>query len=133
MQSVFQKAKAREKRIFYWEISGPRVKKFIAFFFRQALNRLRHGKPIPKEFLRDNEVVPLTELFEDISINRLALGERFYELFRELARLTLELAKTARSDANEWDKCQAPIFEIQQDIREAAEKAFHLSKISFED
>jgi hypothetical protein len=44
------------------------------------LNRLRSGQPAPDGFMKQNEIVPLTEIFEDVSVNRLDLGEDFHGL-----------------------------------------------------
>jgi hypothetical protein len=54
------------------------------------LNRLRSGQPAPDGFMKQNEIVPLTEVFEDLSVHRLVLGEDFHELFLRQAKFALK-------------------------------------------
>lgn len=94
------------------------------------LNRQRNGLPVPSGFQLGNEIVPLTEIFEDIAINRLLLGDQYHDLFVSLARVTLRGAN-ARDDA-EWAELGAKRDELQRQLREAADRDFHISRISFE-
>ena len=45
------------------------------------LNRMRSGQSAPENFISHNEVVPLTEIFEDLEIHRLLLGEVLLQAF----------------------------------------------------
>src|SRR5918992_5048596 len=62
------------------------------------LNRLRSGQPAPDGFMKQNEIVPLTEIFEDVSIHRLVLGEDFYRLFSKQAEFALKAANLSSSE-----------------------------------
>ena len=91
------------------------------------LNRLRSGQPAPDGFMKQNEIVPLTEIFEDLEIHRLVLGEDFYRLFGEQAQLALQVANLRSSEdlaksGEEWTR-------LREEIRLAAEAAFGISKI----
>jgi hypothetical protein len=97
---------------------------------RTNLNRSRTNHPIPDGFMRGSEIVPLTEIFEDIEIHRLILGERYYELFAALARHTLELANVP--DETAWDEVGASVHELETKLRDAADKDFHISQISLD-
>src|SRR2546430_7372581 len=56
------------------------------------LNRLKSGYPTPDGFVKQNEIIPLTEIFEDVKIHRLVLGDDFYTLFLKQAEVVLEAA-----------------------------------------
>jgi hypothetical protein len=50
------------------------------------LNRLRHNNPVPEGFQKGNEIVPLTEIYEDLSIHCLRSPKDFTSYL--LRRLT---------------------------------------------
>lgn len=90
------------------------------------LNRLRHGMPTPADFLVDGEIVPLTEIFEDITIERLVLGESYHEQLNRLARIALRMAN-ADADGlitltREWEG-------VSTELREGVEKDFGVADI----
>lgn len=91
------------------------------------LNRLRSGQPIPEGFMKQKEIVPLTEIFEDLSIHRLILTEDFYELLSKKAQLALRAANAR--DSQEWDEVGKEWIRLREEIRLAVEKAFGISKI----
>jgi len=56
------------------------------------VNRVRSGQPPPEGFIRGNELVPLTDIFNDLHGNRARLGEELYNLLITKADLVLRLA-----------------------------------------
>ena len=83
---------------------------------------------IPEGFLnKDNELVHLTEIFEDLDTNRLALTERFYELFTAKAQLALKAASI--KDQQEWTTLAAEWGRNSAEIRSVTDEVFLLSKI----
>ena len=94
------------------------------------LNRKRTNMPIPDGFITaTNEIVPLTEIFEDLEINRLALTERFYLLFTEQAKLALRAANAVDS---EWQEIFEDWANLRAEIRAATDEVFALSKIKMQ-
>jgi hypothetical protein len=91
------------------------------------LIRLRNGISVPDGFMVGNEVRPLTEIFEDISINRLTLTEEFHEIFLQKAKLALRAANA--HSKSEWDEVIKHWESLDKQIREAVEKTFEISKI----
>jgi hypothetical protein len=91
------------------------------------LNRLRSGQQPPDGFMRQNEIVPLTEIFEDVTVHRLVLGEDFYGLFSRQAQLALKAANVASSE--EWRSSGEEWARLREELRLAAEAAFGISKI----
>ena len=91
------------------------------------LNRLRSGRPAPDGFMKRNEIVPLTEIFEDVSIHRLVLGEDFYTLFSKQAEFALKAANLSSSE--DWRETGEEWAALREEIRLAAEAAFGISKI----
>jgi hypothetical protein len=92
------------------------------------INRMRKGMEIPEGFLnKDNELIPLTEIFEDIDINRLALTEQFYELFTIKAQLALKAASI--KDQQDWTTLAVEWGRNSAEIRSVTDEVFSLSKI----
>jgi hypothetical protein len=56
------------------------------------LNRVRSGQPPPEGFFRGNELVPLTDIWNDLYGSRVRLGEDLYTLLIKKARLVLRFA-----------------------------------------
>lgn len=91
------------------------------------LNRLRSGQSPPDGFKKQNEIVPLTEIFEDVIIHRLVLGEDFHGLFLKQAKLALKAARASSSE--DWHKSGEEWTQLREEMRIAAEAAFGISKI----
>jgi hypothetical protein len=91
------------------------------------LNRLRSGQQAPDGFMEGNEIVPLTEIFEELEVHRLVLGEDFYRLFSSQARLALEAANLRSSE--DWRASGQEWARAREELRVAAEAAFGISKI----
>ena len=93
------------------------------------LNRQRQNFPVPQGFKNGNEIVPLTEIYEDLTIHRLALTEGFFQLFREKANLALKAANAKNQD--EWSVISSAWLSVDEKIRAAVEETFSLSEIRF--
>jgi hypothetical protein len=91
------------------------------------LNRLRSGQQPSNGFMRENEIVPLTEVFEDLEIHRLVLGEDFYRIFSRQAQLALRAANP--SSLEDWRNSGQEWARGREELRLAAEAAFGISKI----
>ena|SRR5687768_2767358 len=83
------------------------------------LNRLRSGNPVPDGFQRGNEIVALTEVYEDLQIHRLVIGDRYHDLFLQLAHIALKLANT--KDDVGWQKLGIERDSLQKQVRELAD------------
>lgn len=90
------------------------------------LNRMRSGKaPSTKNFLVDDELVPLTEVFEDLQVHRLVLGERFHGILHGMAQLALRAGNVDDAAVRtEWADARAALLE-------AGEDTFGISQITF--
>lgn len=91
------------------------------------LNRIRSGQPVPAGFMKQNEIVPLTKIFEELSVHRLVLTEDFHGLFWKKAQLALKAANA--QNAEEWQKIGDEWLRLQEEVRVVAEAAFGISKI----
>jgi hypothetical protein len=91
------------------------------------LNRRRSGQPVPENFMQHNEIVPLTEIFEEVEIRRLMMGEDFHRLFLAQSHLVLKMAN--QRTAEERTENRAEWERLQEETRAAAEEAFGFSKI----
>jgi hypothetical protein len=93
------------------------------------LNRVRAGGQAPDGFRDGAEVVPLTELFGEIVVHRLALGEDLFEALHQQAQLLLRLARAgndaeARELGERWLAAGAR-------LRKVAEEQFRIHEIRF--
>jgi len=93
------------------------------------LNRVRSGHPVPDGFMKQNEIVPLTEIFEDLSVHRLVLGEEFHGLFLKQAQLMLRAANV--SSKEDWNAISQEWGLTWEGIRREAEATFSISKIAW--
>jgi hypothetical protein len=91
------------------------------------LNRVRSGQQAPDGFMRENEIIPLTEIFEDLEIHRLVLGDDFYRIFSTQALLALKAANLSSSE--DWRDSGQEWARGREELRGAAEAAFGISKI----
>ena len=95
------------------------------------LNRRRLGDPVPEGLIEGNEVVPLTAVFEDLSIHEMALGAALATELRRHADLVLELANyNHMSESQQWDH-NVRSRQCQARLRELANEEFGLDKITW--
>jgi hypothetical protein len=92
-----------------------------------TLNRSRAGHPEPEGFRRQGEIIPLTEVYEDLEIHRLVLGEEFYRLFSFGAKLAIRVAQPHSPEV--WAKTGEEWIRLREDIRLAADATFGISMI----
>ena len=97
------------------------------------LNRLRSGNATPDNFIIRGEILPLTEVFEDLEIYRLELTEPFYAVLKEKAIHALNIAQLApeTSDAD-WSTAAGRYRELDGHLRGEVETQFGISTIRWE-
>jgi hypothetical protein len=94
------------------------------------INRLRNGHQAVDDFMKDNEVVPLTAVYEDLNIRRLLLGDKRHDLLREAARIALSMANYHQLSSEEYDELVVALGNVfDHQLRMAAEEEFGMSKI----
>lgn len=93
------------------------------------LNRIRHGQPAPEGLYRGDELVPLTEILEELSIHRLVLGEAFFDALNRQALLLLAMAG-GDGDAPP-DASGASWLAARDRVRALAEEQFRIQSIRF--
>lgn len=102
--------------------------------FMTIVNRIRSGQPAPKGFYatgrNDQEIVPLTAIYEQIEAKRLTLAEEFHELLHEKARLALQAARLG-PDPEAWVAHGQKWVDLQQRIYQSARKVFMLDEIKW--
>lgn len=90
-------------------------------------NRIRSGQPVPNGFLSHGELVPLTEVFEDIEIGRLKLGEELRNHMESLAQATLTASNA--SDDDQWNRATEEWHRLAKQLRGRVEADFGLASI----
>ena len=94
-----------------------------------TLNRFRAGQPLPDGFLVHNEIVPLTAICEDISANRLVLGETFHAMLFEKTDAMMRLANARDDDA--WNAVSGELAAIESRLLAEAERVFSINRITW--
>lgn len=90
-------------------------------------NRIRSGQPVPEGFLSHGELVPLTEVFEDIEIGRLRLGEDLRNRMESLAQAAL--TASSASDEDQWSRATKEWLRLTEQLRGRVEADFGLASI----
>jgi hypothetical protein len=93
------------------------------------LNRIRHGQQAPDGFYRGSELVPLTEILEELSIHRLVLGEAFYDVLNRQALLLLAVANG--DSGSPAAQLGASWLAARDQVRALAEEQFRIESIRF--
>jgi hypothetical protein len=94
-----------------------------------TLNRVRAGQPRPDGFFVHNEIVPLTTICEDISANRLVLGETFHQMLFEKTDAMVRLANAHDDDV--WNAASVELAAIDSKLLAEAERVFGISRIAW--
>jgi hypothetical protein len=95
------------------------------------LNRLRHGNPVPENLIEGNEVVPLTAVYEDLSIHEMVLGEALASELRHNADLVLEFANYNSLSEPQQREHNMRLEKCHARLRELANEEFGLDKITW--
>ncbi len=90
------------------------------------LNRRRSQRAVPDGFQVGNEIVPLTEIFEELLIQRLTLGEEFHRVLVWKANLALAMANASDPELQALQKKWAACHD---DLRRVTDQAFAISQI----
>lgn len=91
-----------------------------------VLNRMRSGQEAPTDFMRGNELVSLTEVYEDLNIHRLILGETFHGRLEEMAGIVYAWANTQTSEG--LAEAQRRWLASHARLREAVAEHFPISR-----
>ena len=91
-----------------------------------TLNRRRSQQAVPDGFQVGNEIVPLTEIFEELLIQRLTLGEEFHRVLVWKANLALAMANASDPELQALQKKWAACHD---DLRRVTDQAFAISQI----
>ena len=92
-----------------------------------TVNRARHGQALPDGFLVGTDVVPLTEVYEDLNVREMLLGPRLHGPLTEAAHVVLALVN-ARS-ADQWSDTEPAWLSAVQRLKSAADEEFGLGAI----
>ncbi|WP_309728131.1 hypothetical protein [Chamaesiphon sp. OTE_75_metabat_556] len=93
------------------------------------VNRLRSGVQVPPDFIKDEDIVPLTQVFEQLSINHWLLGDSFHDLLLFQSKLLLTIAneKDSAKLATHTEKYQQSLIAFSK----AMDDTFKISTITW--
>jgi hypothetical protein len=92
-----------------------------------TLKRGRSGQPLPDGFIVGNDIVPLTEVYEELNVREMLLGPRLHAPLTEAARVALELANARSSD--DWPALEPVWLRAVARLKTAADEEFGLGTI----
>jgi hypothetical protein len=132
-------AYAEESRLRLGRRSGFEEKiltdRYVAFtdlFMRMqrittTVNRKHHGEPVPEGFRVGDDIVPLTEIYEELSVRETLLGPRLHSSLAEAAQAALEMSRA--DSAGNWPEAVSGWLRARKELQAAAEEEFGLSTI----
>ena len=92
-----------------------------------TLNRGRHGQAPPDGFLVGTDVVPLTEVYEELNVREVVLGPRLHGSLTAAAQVARDLAHARASEA--WSDLEPAWLRAVARMKSAADEEFGLSTI----
>ena len=93
------------------------------------LNRLRHGTEV-EGLIKDNDIVPLTAVFELLAANRYLITERFHKILWDESQILIMLAN--EKDPNRVSTHQSSYVGLQEVFYKAMNEEFGIDKITWE-
>lgn len=91
------------------------------------LNRVRHGISVPNLIVK-GDVVPLTEVFEQLSLNKYLLADPFYGILDQQASILLKMAN--ESDPVRLQELQNEYKRLRGEFERAMDHVFRISSIT---
>jgi len=93
------------------------------------LNRLRHETSV-EGLIRNHDIVPLTEVFELLAVNKYLITERFHKILWDQSQILIRIAnakdpKTVAALQAEYIKLLESFYEVMNDV-------FGIDKITWE-
>ncbi len=92
------------------------------------LNRARHGAEV-KGLFDKGDIVPLTEIFEDIASKRYLLTEQFYQLFLNQCQVVLKIANA--KDKSCLEQLTRKYLSNREEFTKLVNEVFGIDKISW--
>lgn len=92
------------------------------------LNRERSGTHVP-DFIKDGDIVPLTQVFEQLAICRWLLRDRFHELLERQSQLLLKIAN--ERDEDSLKRLVVEFAKSATSFSEAMEEVFKIGTITW--
>jgi hypothetical protein len=92
------------------------------------LNRLQHGSKV-EGLTNGQDIVPLTEVFVDLSINRFLLTERLHNVLYKQAQLVLKLAK--EQEPGRTRELEREYLNSQEEFIAGMNREFAIDKITY--
>lgn len=93
------------------------------------LNRVRHGMMVEGLF-RNGDIVPLTEIFSQLAVDRYLITERFHKILWEESQLIIAIAN--ETDPERLEVLQAAYLRSLDAFYEAMNDVFGIDKITWE-
>lgn len=92
------------------------------------INRIRHGVKIDG-FIVNNDIVPLTEVFELLAVNKYLITKKFHDIFWQQSQIALSLAN--EKDGLHLKQLEAKYIELLENFYKEMNEMFDLEKIKW--
>ena len=93
------------------------------------LNRLRHGTVV-EGLMRGNDIVPLTEVFELLAVNKYLITKSFHKILWDQSQLLIRMAN-AKDDNMEVARLQGEYVRLLDEFYKAMNDVFGIDRISW--
>jgi hypothetical protein len=80
------------------------------------VNRRRYGYEIPPDFMNKNDIVPLTEVYEELTAKRFLIDDKIYECLKGQADLILERANVPSDQQAEYESKGVELEQLNRDF-----------------
>jgi hypothetical protein len=92
------------------------------------INRIRNGGKI-EGFIVNNDIVPLTEIFELLAVNKYLITKEFHDIFWQQSQIALGLVN--EKDINKLKQLEANYVELMERFYQEMNNMFDLDKIKW--
>jgi len=93
------------------------------------LNRIRHGATV-EGFEVNNDIVPLTEVFELLAVNKYLITDKFHSILWQQAHIALQFSN--ETDAYQQKQLEEKYLALLQEFYTEMNAMFQLEKIKWE-
>jgi hypothetical protein len=92
------------------------------------LNRIRHGGKVDG-FIVNNDIVPLTEIFELLAVNKYLITKKFHEIFWQQSQIAIGFAN--QKDELLLKQLETKYIELLEEFYKEINEMFDLEKIKW--
>lgn len=94
---------------------------------RAEINGYLIRKDVEPTFMKDGDMYRLTEVYEQLNINRFLIGEDMYKLMRQQGRLLIQLSKLKPKEDEKYKYILNELMRVDKLYIESMQRIFNIS------